>query len=110
MNILLFTGQDTTANQLSFALLEILLNGRIENRYSSSHIVVLRMDFTSDGVGVISGFISATEWESEESERFLFLQTPLRTPSLTFRLLSNESRKQKRRDKPITKHVSSLCD
>ena len=58
MNILLFTGQDTTANQLSFALLEILLNGRIENRYSS-HIVVLRMDFTSDGVGVISGVVRA---------------------------------------------------
>ena len=58
MNIVLFTGQDTTANQLSFALLEILLNGRIENRYSSSHIV-LRMDFTSDGVGVISGVVRA---------------------------------------------------
>lgn len=55
LNILLFTGQDTTANQLSFALLEILLNGRIENRYLLSHIVVLRMVFT--GVGVVSGVL-----------------------------------------------------
>ena len=59
MNILLFTGQDTTANQLSFALLEILLNGRIENRYLLSHIVVLRMVFTSVGVGVVSGVVRA---------------------------------------------------
>ena len=28
--------------------------------------------FTSDGVGVVSGVISAKESESEESERFLF--------------------------------------
>ena len=48
----------------------------------------LRVVFSSDrvGVGVVSGVISATESESEESERFHFLPTPLTTPSLTFRL------------------------
>ena len=59
LSILLFTGQDTTANQLSFALLEILLNGRIENRYLLCHIVILRVVFTSVGVGVgvVSGVV-----------------------------------------------------
>ena len=35
-------------------------------------------------IGVVSGVIKATESESEESERFHFLPTPLTTPSLTF--------------------------
>ena len=39
----------------------------------------------------VSGVISATESESEESERFHFLPTPLTTPSLTFRLWSSEN-------------------
>ena len=72
---------------------------------------LLRLVFTSDGVGVwivsgvvralmtkwksklgvVSGVISATESESEESERFHFLPTPLTTPSLTFRLWSSEN-------------------
>ena len=30
--VIIFSGKDTTANQVSFALLEILLNERIENR------------------------------------------------------------------------------
>ena len=42
-------------------------------------------------IGVVSGVISATELESEESERFHFLPTPLTTPSLTFRLWSSEN-------------------
>ena len=42
-------------------------------------------------IGVVSGVISATESESEESERFHFLPTPLTTPSLTFRLWSSEN-------------------
>ena len=33
VNLVLFLGQDTTANQLSFTLLEILLNEDIENRF-----------------------------------------------------------------------------
>ena len=40
---------------------------------------------------VESGVISATESESEESERFHFLLTPLTTPSLTFSLWSDEN-------------------
>ena len=35
-------------------------------------------------IGVVSGVIRATESESEESERFHFLPTPLTTPSLKF--------------------------
>ena len=52
-----------------------------------------RLVFTSDGVGVgvVSGVVSATELESEESERFHFLPTPLMTPSLTFRIWSSEN-------------------
>ena len=34
-------------------------------------------------LGVVSGVLSATESESEESERFHFLPTPLITPSIT---------------------------
>ena len=41
-------------------------------------------------LGVVSGVISATELESEESERFHFLPTPLTTP--------------------ITMHVPTLCN
>ena len=33
VNLVLFLGQDTTANQLSFTLLETLLNEDIENRF-----------------------------------------------------------------------------
>lgn len=33
VNLVLFLGQDTTANQLSFTLLETLLNDDIENRF-----------------------------------------------------------------------------
>ena len=33
INLVLFLGQDTTANQLSFTLLETLLNEDIENRF-----------------------------------------------------------------------------
>lgn len=33
VNLVFFLGQDTTANQLSFTLLEILLNEDIENRF-----------------------------------------------------------------------------
>ena len=55
----------------------------------------LRLVFTSDGVGVVSGVVRAlkigvvsgvirvTESESEEQERFHFLPTPLMTPSFT---------------------------
>ena len=32
---------------------------------------------------VVGGIINAMEWESDESERFRFLPTPLRTPSFT---------------------------
>ena len=42
-------------------------------------------------IAVVSGVIRATESESEESERFHFLPTPLTTPSLTFRLWSSEN-------------------
>ena len=45
----------------------------------------LRLVFTSDGVEVevVSRVMNATKSESEESERFHFLPTPLMTPSLT---------------------------
>ena len=43
--------------------------------------IVLKAGFTSDGV--VSGFMSATESESEESERFHFLLTQLTTSSIT---------------------------
>ena len=33
IDLILFLGQDTTANQLSFTLLETLLNEDIENRF-----------------------------------------------------------------------------
>ena len=33
VNLVFFLGQDTTANQLSFTLLETLLNEDIENRF-----------------------------------------------------------------------------
>ena len=33
VNLVLFLGQDTTANQLSFTLLETLFNEDIENRF-----------------------------------------------------------------------------
>lgn len=33
VNLVLFLGQETTANQLSFTLLETLLNEDIENRF-----------------------------------------------------------------------------
>ena len=46
---------------------------------------------TESNIGVVSGVISATESESEESERFHFLPTPLTTPSLAFRLWSSEN-------------------
>ena len=49
------------------------------------------MTWWKSKIGVVSGVISATESESEESERFHFLPTPLTTPSLTFRLWSSEN-------------------
>ena len=66
-------------------------------------------------IGVVSGVISATESESEESERFHFLPTPLTTPSLTFRLWSSENQivgvgSRSRRTKPITKRGNVHCD
>ena len=68
---------------------------------SEQNVISTRLVFTSDGVGVgvlsgvvrafitlwkskitvVSRVISATESESEESERFHFLPTPLTTPS-----------------------------
>ena len=42
-------------------------------------------------IGVVSGVISATESESEESESFPSLPTPLTTLLLTFRLWSGEN-------------------
>ena len=94
---------------------------------------LLRLVFTSDGVGVwivsgvvralmtkwksklgvVSGVISATESESEESERFHFLPTPLTTPSLTFRLWSSENQivgvgSRSGRTKPMTKRGNVL--
>ena len=48
--------------------------------------IILRLVLTSDGVRVISGVVSMMEMESEESERFHFLPTPLTTPSLVFSL------------------------
>ena len=42
-------------------------------------------------IGVVSGVISATESESEESESFHSLPTPLTTLLLTFRLWSGEN-------------------
>ena len=57
---------------------------------SGLHISV-RLVFTSDGVGVVTGVVesvydlrkavNATEWESEETVRFHFLLTPLMTLS-----------------------------
>ena len=52
---------------------------------------------------VVSGVISSTESESEESERSHFLVTPLMTPSLVIQWkLDCRSRKQKRKNHPIT--------
>ena len=49
--------------------------------------------------------------ESEESERFHSLLTPLTTPSFTIQWKPHfRSRKQKRKNKPITIHVPTLCD
>ena len=45
--------------------------------------IILKAGFTRDGVGVVSGFMSATESECEESERFHFLLTQLTTSSIT---------------------------
>ena len=55
------------------------------------------------------------ESESEESERFHFLPTPLTTPSLTFRLSSSENQivgvgSRSGRTKPITKRENVHCD
>ena len=58
-------------------------------------------------IGVLSGVTNATESESEESERFRFIAAP----SLTIRWKPDcRSRKQKRKDNPITMLVSTLCD
>ena len=56
-----------------------------------SGVVRALMTLWKSNIGVVSGVISATESESEESERFHFLPTPLTTPSLTFRLWSSEN-------------------
>jgi len=61
---------------------------------------------SSDGVGIVSGavsrVVSATEYASGESKRFYYI--------LLRRLRSSESRKQKRKDKPVTMQVPMLCD
>ena len=54
-------------------------------------VVRALMTWWKSKIGVVSRVISATESESEESERFHFLPTPLTTPSLTFRLWSSEN-------------------
>ena len=56
-----------------------------------SEVVRTLMTTWKSKIGVVSRVISATESESEESERFHFLPTPLTTPSLTFRLWSSEN-------------------
>ena len=61
--------------------------------------------------GVISWVISATESAPEESERLHFLPTPLMTPSFTIKWKPDcRSRKQTRKDKLITMHVSTFND
>ena len=55
---------------------------------------------------VASRVIRAMESESEELERFHFLQTLLMTKWKP----DCRSRKQKREDKPVTKLVPALCD
>ena len=62
-------------------------------------------------IGVVSGVINSTESESEESERFHFLPIPLVTPSLMIQWkLDCRSRKQKRKNKPITVLVLRSCE
>ena len=72
----------------------------------SGVVRVLMIEWKSK-IGVLSGVINATESESEESERFRFIAIP----SLTIRWKpACRSRKQKRKDNPITMLVSTLCD
>ena len=48
-----------------------------------SGVVSAQMTLWKSKLGVVSRVLSATESESEESERFHFLPTPLMTPSIT---------------------------
>ena len=61
--------------------------------------------------GVVSGVISSTESESEESECFHFLPIPLMSPSLMIQWkLDCRSRKHKRKTQPITRSRIEHCD
>jgi len=56
-------------------------------------------------------FTGSTESESEESERFHFLLTPLTIPLLTiYQKPDCGIRKQKPKDRPITVLFPTLCD
>ena len=69
------------------------------------------MTWWKSKIGVISGVINSTESESEESERFHFLPTPLMTPSLMIQWkLDCRSRKEKRKNQPITMLGIHVCD
>ena len=73
----------------------------------------IQVFFTNDGlgVGVVSGVVRVTESESEQSEHFHFFRLRLRLGRLrsAYNLVKTRL-KQKRKDKPITMHVPTLCD
>ena len=49
----------------------------------ASNRVGVGVTYGQSKIGVVGGVINTTEWESDESERFHFLPTPLTTPSFT---------------------------
>ena len=75
---------------------------------SRSRIRKSASDLVKIEIGVVSGVISSTESESEESERFHFLPIPLLTPTaydpVKTRLSESQAEAEgKRKNHPITK-------